>query len=77
MRGAGDIATTLQMASGIIVLHHSKLAPLGISRSRLLGEASATANRHPTMQVNAQDCQATLHVAWVAACFACWLPVAC
>ena len=57
MRGAGDIATTSKMASGIILLHHSKLGPLGIRRSRLLGEASATVNYHPTTQVKGQDCQ--------------------
>lgn len=54
MRGAGDIAITSQMGSGIILLHHSKLGQLGTQRSRLLGEAHATANRHPTMQVIAQ-----------------------
>ena len=54
MRGAGDITITSQMGSGIILLHHSKLGQPAPRRSRLLGEASATANRRPTMQVIAQ-----------------------
>ena len=61
MRGAGNIATISKMASGIILLHHSKLAPLGIRRSRLLGEASATAKRHLTMQVRKKNKTAKLH----------------